>query len=76
MKSIKGSRFIAHFQRVTSKKKHSTNLSKLSKRTLESNALNCSAFLIGENDQVQHWMTVSQVVLQEFNARSAQRKMN
>ena len=52
---IKGSRFIAHFQRVTSEEEALEFIQTIKKEHWKATH-NCSAFLIGENDQVQRAM--------------------
>ena len=52
---IKGSRFIAHFQRVTSEEEALEFIQAI-KKNIGRPRNNCSAFLIGENDQVQRAM--------------------
>lgn len=52
---IKGSRFIAHFQRVTTEEEALEFIQAIKKEHWKANH-NCSSFLIGENDQVQRAM--------------------
>ena len=52
---IKGSRFIAHFQRVTDEEQALEFIQAIKKEHWKATH-NCSAFLIGENDQVQRAM--------------------
>ena len=52
---IKGSRFIAHFQRVTDEELALEFIQAIKKEHWKATH-NCSAFLIGENDQVQRAM--------------------